>query len=232
MYCAIKIFKILNNVASILFEKYKTHILNVAMLAKGIPGIIPGGLSVKDFSMATQTSEDLSKEILDNLMQNGIGKFEEGQIQFEDSDKLKTSIIAISMGAPIDEISRMLEWQDFESLAAEVLERRDFETTKNVIMRNPRIQIDVVGIKSEVAILIDCKHWSSMTQSALHEAVKKQVIRTRQFVSKHKVRGAIPAIVTLYQHSVQFIDKVPIIPIHQLDSFCDEFYGNLEEMQS
>ncbi|MGI0063170.1 MAG: restriction endonuclease [Nitrosotalea sp.] len=206
--------------------------MNVAMLAKGIPGIIPGGLSVKDFSMATQTSEDLAREILDNLMQNGIGKFEEGQIQFEDSDKLKTSIIAISMGAPIDEISRILEWQDFESLAAEVLEKRDFETTKNVIMKNPRIQIDVVGIKSEVAILIDCKHWNNMTQSALHEAVKKQVIRTRQFVSKHKVKGAIPAIVTLYQHSVQFIDKVPIIPIHQLDSFCDEFYGNLDEMQS
>jgi hypothetical protein len=71
-----------------------------------------------------------------------------------------------------------------------------------------------------------------MNQSALQEAVKKQVIRTKQFVSKHKVKGAIPAIVTLYQHSVQFIDKVPIIPIHQLDSFCDEFYGNLEEMQS
>ncbi len=205
--------------------------LNLATLVKGIPGIIPGGLSVKDFSMATQTSEDLAKEILDNLMQNGIGRFEDGQIQFEDSDKLKTSVIAISMGAPIDEISRMLEWQDFESLAAEVLEKRDFDTTKNVIMKNPRIQIDVVGIKSGIAILIDCKHWNNMTQSALSEAVKKQIIRTKQFISKHKVRGAIPAIVTLYQHSVQFIDKVPIIPIHQLDSFCDEFYGNLEAMQ-
>lgn len=205
--------------------------LNLVTLVKGIPGIIPGGLSVKDFSMATQTSEDLAKEILDNLMQNGIGRFEDGQIQFEDSDKLKTSVIAISMGAPIDEISRMLEWQDFESLAAEVLEKRDFDTTKNVIMKNPRIQIDVVGIKSEIAILIDCKHWNNMTQSALSEAVKKQIIRTKQFISKHKVRGAIPAIVTLYQHSVQFIDKVPIIPIHQLDSFCDEFYGNLEAMQ-
>ncbi|MHB8546811.1 MAG: restriction endonuclease [Nitrosotalea sp.] len=205
--------------------------MNLTTLVKGIPGIIPGGLSVKDFSMATQTSEDLAKEILDNLMQNGIGRFEDGQIQFEDSDKLKTSVIAISMGAPIDEISRMLEWQDFESLAAEVLEKRDFDTTKNVIMKNPRIQIDVVGIKSEVAIVIDCKHWSNMTQSALSEAVKKQAIRTKQFISKHKVRGAIPAIVTLYQHSVQFIDRVPIIPIHQLDSFCDEFYGNLEAMQ-
>ncbi len=206
--------------------------VNLTTLVKGIPGIIPGGMSVKDFSMATQTSEDMSRQILDNLMQNGIGRFEDGQVQFEDSDKLKTSILAISMGAPIDEISRMLEWQDFESLAAEILEKRDFDTTKNVIMKSPRIQIDVVGIKSDIAILIDCKHWSNMNQSALQEAVKKQVIRTKQFVSKHKVKGAIPAIVTLYQHSVQFIDKVPIIPIHQLDSFCDEFYGNLEEMQS
>jgi len=206
--------------------------MNLATLVKGIPGIIPGGMSVKDFSMATQTSEDMSRQILDNLMQNGIGRYEDSQVQFEDSDKLKTSILAISMGAPIDEISRMLEWQDFESLAAEILEKRDFDTTKNVIMKSPRIQIDVVGIKSDIAILIDCKHWSNMNQSALQEAVKKQVIRTKQFVSKHKVKGAVPAIVTLYQHSVQFIDKVPIIPIHQLDSFCDEFYGNLEEMQS
>src|SRR5579872_2140345 len=206
--------------------------MNLASLVKGIPGIIPGGLSVKDFGMATSTSEDMAKMILDNFMQNGIGRYEEGQVQFADADRLKTSILAISMGAPIEEISRLLDWQDFESLAAEVLEKRDFDTTKNVILRNPRMQIDVIGIKSDIAILIDCKHWNNMTQSALQEAVRKQVIRTKQFVSKHKVRGAIPAIVTLYQHSVQFIDKVPIIPIHQLDSFCDEFYGNLEEIQS
>jgi hypothetical protein len=206
--------------------------MNRASLVKGIPGIIPGGLSVKDFGMATNTSEEMAKMILDNFMQNGIGRYEEGQVQFADADRLKTSILAISMGAPIDEISRLLDWQDFESLAAEVLEKRDFDTTKNVILRNPRMQIDVIGIKSDIAILIDCKHWNNMTQSALQEAVRKQVIRTKQFVSKHKVRGAIPAIVTLYQHSVQFIDKVPIIPIHQLDSFCDEFYGNLEEIQS
>ncbi len=206
--------------------------MNLSILVKAIPGIIPGGLSIKDFSMATQTNKEMIKSILDNLMQNGIGKYDEGQIYFKDSDKLKTSIIAISMGAPIEEISRMLEWQDFESLAAEVLEKRDFETTKNVILTKPRMQIDVIGIKSGVAILVDCKHWNNMTQSALEEAVKKQVIRTKHYISKEKVRGAIPAIVTLYQHDVQFIDKVPIIPIHQLDSFCDEFYGNLEELQS
>ena len=206
--------------------------MNLQTLVKGIQGIIPGGLSVKDFSMATQTSEDLAREILDNFMQNGIGRYEGEQVHFEESDKLKTGILAISMGAAIDEVSRLLKWQDFESLAAEILEKRDFDTTKNVILTKPRMQIDVIGIKSDVAILVDCKHWSNMTQSALQSAVKKQIDRTKRYLVKEDVRATIPAIVTLYQHNLQFIDRVPIIPIHQLDSFCEEFYGNLEKLQS
>ncbi len=202
--------------------------LNVQTLVKGISGIIPGGMSVTDFSMATQTSRDLSIKILDNLMQNGIGTYEDSLIQFEESDRLKTSILAITMGAPIDEVSRLLGWQDFESLAAEILESRGFETTRNVIFTKPRMQIDVVGVKSEIAVLVDCKHWSRMNQSSLQQAVKKQVERTRYFVSREKVRAAIPAIVTLYQYETRFIDNVPIIPIHQLDAFCEEFYGNME----
>ena len=202
------------------------------MLLKGIQGIISGGLSVKDFSMATQTSEGLTREILDNFMQNGIGRFEDGQVHFEETDKLKTGILAINMGAAIDEVSRLLSWQDFESLAAEVLEKQDFETVKNVILTKPRMQIDVIGIKSGVAVLIDCKHWNNMSQSALQNAVKKQIERTKQYLSKENIKSAVPAIVTLYQHDLQFIDKVPIIPIHQLDSFCEGFYGNLEKLQS
>jgi hypothetical protein len=206
--------------------------MNIQTLVKGIQGIIPGELSIKDFSMATQTSEELSKEIVENFMQYNIGRYEDGQIHFEETDKLKASILAISKGAAIDEVSRILEWQDFESLTAEVLEKRDFETIRNVILKKPKMQIDVVGIKSDVAILIDCKHWNNMTHSALQNAVKKQIERTKHYLSKEDVRAAIPAIVTLYQHDLQFIDRVPIIPIHQLDSFCDEFYGKLEKLQN
>ncbi|MDE1764968.1 MAG: restriction endonuclease [Thaumarchaeota archaeon] len=185
-------------------------------------------MSVTDFSMATQTNEDTAVKILDNLMQNGIGTYEDSLIRFEEQDRLKTSILAITMGAPIDEVSRFLKWQDFESLAAEILESRDFETTRNVIFTKPRMQIDVIGIKSGIAVLIDCKHWNKMSQSALEQAVKKQVERTRHFVSKEKVQAAIPAIVTLYQHETRFIERIPVIPIHQLDAFCEEFYDNME----
>ncbi len=202
------------------------------MLVSGIKGIIPGGISVKDFSVVTQTSEEMAVEILDNFMQNGIGIHENYTVYFEENDRLKTCILAISMGAPIDEVSRLLEWKDFESLTAEILERRDFYTMRNVTLTKPRMQIDVIGIKSGTAILIDCKHWNKMSQSALENAVKKQVERTKHFLSKEKIQAAVPAIVTLYQHETRFIKKVPIIPIHQLDSFCDEFYGNLEEFLS
>ena len=202
--------------------------MNLQALLRGIPGIIPGGLSVTDFSMATQTSREMATKIADNLMQNGIGTYENGLIMFEESDRLRTSILAIAMGAAVDEVSRLLGWKDFESLAAEILESRGFETTCNVMFTKPRMQVDVIGIKSGIAILVDCKHWKRMSQSGIESAVKKQVERTRNFISREKVAAAIPAIVTLYQHETKFVDRVPIIPIHQLDSFCDEFYGNLD----
>jgi len=206
--------------------------LNLQTLVRGIQGIIPGGISVTDFSMATQTSRELSVEILDNLMKNGIGTYEDDLVKFGEADRLKTSILAISMGAPVEEVSKCLNWQDFESLTAEILLSRDFETSRNVILTKPRMQIDVVGIKSGIAVLIDCKHWSRMSQSTLETAVRKQVERTKHYVSREKVQAAVPAIVTLYQYEARFIDRVPIIPIFQLDAFCEEFYGNLEGLHA
>ncbi len=182
--------------------------------------------------MASQTNEELAVQILDNFMQNGIGTYKNNLIYFEKNDRLKTSLLAINMGSAIDEVSRLLEWQDFESLAAEILEKRDFETTRNLILTKPRMQIDVVGTKSGTALLLDCKHWQNMSQSSLRKAVKKQIERTRQFLSKEKIQAAIPAIVTLYEFNIKFIDGVPIIPIYQLDAFCDEIYGNLDKFYS
>ncbi|MBI1828091.1 MAG: restriction endonuclease [Thaumarchaeota archaeon] len=200
------------------------------ILVKGIRGIIPGGVSVKDFSVVTDTNEETARQILDNFMQNGIGTFQDDQIHFQDNDKLKTSLLALRMGAPIDEISQILDWNDFEALVSEILELREFDVIRNLTLTKPRMQIDVIGTKAGVSILIDCKHWKRLSYSALETAVQKQIERTKHYVTKEKVRAALPAIVTLYQEEVKFINKIPIIPIFQLDSFCDEFYGNLEEM--
>ncbi len=208
------------------------EIVNLQTLVRAIPGIIPGGISIKDFSIITQYSEDSSKSILDNLLQNGIGSYENNLINFEKNDKIKTSLLAISMGAAIEEVSRLLEWRDFESLSAEILETNGFDTIRNLILNKPRMEIDVVGVKSNIAILIDCKHWKRMSNHSLGKAVEKQIERTKHYITKEKVKAAIPAIVTLYQHDLEFINRVPIIPIFKLGSFCEEFYGNLDELES
>ena len=93
------------------------------------------------------------------------------------------------------------------------------------------MEIDVVGIKMGIAMLIDCKHWKKNSSSALQNVVLKQVERTKHYVAKTQGSIAVPVIVTLYQDRIDFINKVPIVPIFQFASFVDEFYGNLDDMK-
>ena len=147
-------------------------------------------------------------------------------------NKLKTALSAIKSGAPIEEASRDVDWKDFEGLVAEILESKNFEVIRNFRMRKPTMEIDVVGIHLGVAVLIDCKHWKRMTNSALEKIVLRQIDRVKHYVANTDEVVAAPVIVTLYQEETKFVSKVPIVPIVQFSSFIDEFYGNLEEIRT
>ncbi|RMW36873.1 MAG: hypothetical protein EA447_07550, partial [Nitrosopumilus sp.] len=145
----------------------------------GLKGIIPGGVSPKDFSAVTKMSEDESKSILEEFLKNQIGTKEDDFYYFEEGDKLKIAISLLEKGFPIDEIAIALDWKDFEGLTAEILSSKNFAVMKNMILTKPRMEIDVVGIRLGVAILIDCKHWKRYSMSSLSSVVKKQIERTR-----------------------------------------------------
>ena len=147
-------------------------------------------------------------------------------------NKLENVISAIKSGVPIEEASRDVDWKDFEGLVAEILESKNFEVTRNFRMKKPTMEIDVVGIHLGTAVLIDCKHWKRMTNSALENIVLKQIDRVKHYVTKTDEVMAAPVIVTLYQEGVKLVNKVPIVPIMQFSSFIDEFYGNLEEIRT
>ncbi len=147
-------------------------------------------------------------------------------------NKLENAISAIKSGVPIEEASRDVDWKDFEGLVAEILESKNFEVTRNFRMKKPTMEIDVVGIHLGTAVLIDCKHWKRMTNSALENIVLKQIDRVKHYVTKTDEVMATPVIVTLYQEGVKLVNKVPIVPIMQFSSFIDEFYGNLEEIRT
>ncbi|MEX0861273.1 hypothetical protein [Nitrosopumilus sp.] len=198
----------------------------------GLQGIISGGVSVQDFSAVTKMNLDDSQIILDEFIKNDIGKKENGWYYFENGDKLKITITLLEKGFPIDEIAIALDWRDFEGLTAEILSSKNFAVIKNMILTKPRMEIDVIGIRLGVAILIDCKHWKRYSASALSTVVKKQIERTKKYVLKTPGALAVPVIVTLYHDKINFIDNVPIVPIFQFSSFIDEFYGNLDQMKT
>lgn len=198
----------------------------------GLQGLIAGGVSVKDFSVVTKLSAIDSEMILDEFIKNDIGKKQDDFYYFENGDKLKIAVILLERGLPIDEISAALDWKDFEGLTGEILTSKNFAVIKNMILTKPRMEIDVVGIRLGIAILIDCKHWKRYSSSSLTTAVKKQIERTRHYVRKTQGAMAVPVIVTLYQDKVDFIENVPIVPIFQFSSFIDEFYGNIDQMQT
>jgi len=198
----------------------------------GLKGMIPGGVSVQDFSAVTKINTTDSKMILDELIKNMIGTKEDNLYYFDDGDKLKIEVSFLEKGFPIDDLSIALDWRDFEGLTAEILTEKNFAVMKNMMLTKPRIEIDVVGIRLGIAIWIDCKHWKRYSLSALTTAVKKQIERTKQYVVKTSGAMAVPVIVTLYQDKINFIDNVPIVPIFQFASFVDEFYGNIDQMKT
>ncbi len=198
----------------------------------GLQGIIPGGISVEDFSVVTKLNVVDSETILDEFIKNDIGKKQDNSYYFEDGDKLKIAVALLEKGLPIDEISVALDWKDFEGLTGAILASKDFAVIKNMILSKPRMEIDVIGIRLGIAILIDCKHWKRYSTSSLTAAVKKQIERTKHYVKKTPGAISIPVIVTLYQDKVDFIERVPIVPIFQFSSFIDEFYGNIDQMKT
>ena len=206
--------------------------MNPKLAVKGINGVIEGGISVTDFAVVTELDEISAKELLYTLVQNGIGTWNDDLVDFDiPHDRLQTALFAITLGATIEDVSEYLTWRDFEAITGIILEENGFDVTKNLVLTKPRMEIDVIGKKMNLALLIDCKHWKTMSKSALDEIVKKQIERVKRYVAEEDIT-ALPVIVTLHQEGTQLVENVPIVPIMKLPSFLDEFVGNLGSLKS
>jgi len=205
--------------------------LNYNLLIKGISAIIPGHISDLDFSVLSKLDMISSKELLDIFVHNGIGKLDNNSVNFHSSDKIRGAIFVLENGAPIEDVSELLNWKDFENLVSQILLEKEFDVEKNLILTKPRMEIDVIGIKFGITILIDCKHWKRMNESSIREIVRKQNERAKNYVKKSESLLAVPVIITLHQEEISFINKVPIVPILQISSFLDDFFGNLDCMK-
>lgn len=180
---------------------------------------------------ASLPSKQVARSIIEFFGRRGIGTVTDRGVSFCQTDRINAAILCLQQGADIHQVSLNVSWKDFEKLTSEILQSFGYTTRANVRFVRPRMEIDVVGIRSLQALVIDCKHWKSTNLSAISKHAKKQAIRTGRLAAEEsRIRQALPIILTLQAESVKFVERIPIVPIALFRSFLSELDSYLPEL--
>ena len=200
------------------------------LFLRALQGIGPVN-TVQEFQAASGISaRSVALMVLKNLYSEGIGSGvgPRSRVGFSLSDRVRCAVAAIRAGCGIEEVSLLLGWRDFEALASEVLRDCGYKTFNNVRMKAPRMEVDVVGVSSRIAIAVDCKHWKRYSQSALAKFCELQASRSERLLGTLHVNGVVPVLLTLHSTACKFVNGVPAVPVAQFPSFIRQLEENLE----
>lgn len=209
----------------------KDVFINNELLVRSLVAM-PNHLTLDSFQTACEiTSKATTTEVLDYLVNSGIGQLSGGSVIFSTNDKLNTILLALSHGCDAQRISKKIQWNDFELFTSQLLESAGYSFESNVVFTKPRIQIDVVGFYQKIALLIDCKHWMKIHSFDIAKFSSNQIRRAEIFLDKRKdIESAIPIIVTLHDHDCNFFERVPIVPISKFKEFLQNFPFYLDRL--
>jgi hypothetical protein len=193
---------------------------------------MPNDLTIDRFQELCEIrSRTTTIELLNYLKELGIGQLSEDSVSFSEKDKLDTILLAMRQGCDPEDLSKKLQWNDFELFTSLLIESVGYTYERNVIFNNPRIQIDVIGFYHKIALLIDCKHWMKMHDFNVLRFSQNQTKRARIFLDNRRdVDAVIPIIVTFHEYEYNFSNKIPIIPISRFKQFLQTFPFYLEKL--
>src|SRR4029077_9000333 len=147
------------------------------------------------------------------------------------SDRFKMALVASSLGS-FERVARALTWQEFEEFSEECLATAGFETHKGIVFTDERRrwQVDLTGVKNQVLLSIDCKHWKSPNYvSKFNKAVEHQKhslpplirhMRSRGMLDHHDI-VALPMIMTLFRPRESILDSVVLVSVGQFSDFLE-----------
>jgi len=206
--------------------------INDGLLVKSLLAM-PNNLSIGKFQELSQIrSRTTAKELLNYLRELGIGNLSEDYVFFSEKDKLDTILLAMKLGCDPEDLSRNLHWNDFELFTSLLIESVGYNYERNVVFKNPRIQIDVIGFYHKIAMLIDCKHWMKIGNLNVLTFCMNQTKRARIFLDKRKeVEAVIPIIVTFHEYKYDYSNRIPIVPISRFKQFLQNFPFYLDKLE-
>jgi hypothetical protein len=199
-------------------------LINNELLVRSLVAM-PNKLTLERFQQFCEiTSKATTVELVNYLINSGIGEFSDNSVTFSEKDKVDTLLLAMKQGCDPERLSKKIRWKDFELFTSLLIESAGYSYERNVVFTNPRIQIDVIGFYRKIALLIDCKQWMKINGFNISKFSSNQLRRTEVFLDKRKdVESAIPIIVTLHEYDSSFFDKIPIVPISRFKEFLQNF---------
>lgn len=150
------------------------------------------------------------------------------EARLTNSSRFKLAFEAVRHGA-LQQVARVLTWQEFEAFSEECLQTVGFETKKGVVVKDDhrRWQIDVIAKKGSIILAVDCKHWESPGYlSKLNKAAEHQNLAMEALLRQMGIRGeidgevrALPVILTVFQPRSRIVDGVVVVSVDQFADF-------------
>jgi Holliday junction resolvase-like predicted endonuclease len=187
----------------------------------------------------------VANNVLRGLREIGLIECENELIEVSSNQRVKLAIHAINHGTDIERVCKVLEWIEFENFAATAFEKNNFAVKRRFRFKaaQRRWEIDVLAYSEPIIVCVDCKRWrrgwgnSAITRVAAAQAQRTEVL-AKNLQDIHREIGLddwtratlFPAILSLFPGPVKFYNKVPVVPILQLQNFLDEFQGHITEL--
>ena len=203
-------------------------------------------VSVEVLKKDAKIPSSITKNLVKKLQNDGLVYLRGKVIDVDSVNRLKLAVYALSLGADLERVSSFLDWKEFENIAAIAFERNGYAVTRNLRFRHAgrRCEIDVVGCKKPIVACVDCKHWhQGMYPSAVRRIVEEQVKRTSALAESlprlaEKVGCAswsrielVPVILSLTTARSKFYNKVPIVPVLQLQDFLSQLPAYINSLK-
>ena len=138
-----------------------------------------GPVSQELINKVTKAPSDLVRKLLRRLQNEGLVYVRAKFLEANDLQRLKMAVLAVQSGADLQRVSSLLQWKEFEAMAAFAFERSGYNVRRNLRFTHGgrRWEIDIVGCRRPFVICVDCKHWRhGLNPSTLRKIVEEQVV--------------------------------------------------------
>jgi len=188
----------------------------------------------------------IAENLVKKLQNNGAVYLRNKVVSVDSLKRLKLALRAVQLGGDVERVSGFLDWKEFENIAAIAFEQNGYSVMRNLRFKHAgrRWEMDIIACKKPIVACIDCKHWHhGMYPSAIKRIVEEQVERTSalaEFLPKltEKIECTswnrvklVPAVLSLTAVRSKFYNKVPIVPVLQLQDFISQLPAYMDSLK-